>query len=388
LRHLRRERRRSRRKETRCVSPVLPSTRFCFNSPSSVPQTIPQVPYKDVASGNLPSSVVDEIKRVGTVVVHGGVPEAEALGWKEDLKSYIAKNRQLAKGFPVDDPMASRPFSSSSGFFLFLSCHVDLLPFLRRSGKFTTPSRKLALALTPVFLTPSVSFSPSLAPPIPPLPSALPSRSRITTAFESAEGEILRLPLVLISTVEPWSAGRTRTTRASFPLFLFSTGTDEATFVAPLGPLSSPVDRILTSVTTRGIFRLESTPTRIFTAALAHVPSSACSRVRLTPSSLALLIFPFSRPTSLRCTDAVKSPRRPFPFHPDDANSIHSFWTGWTALSDTSPGEGTLQVFPDVNLATACAYFSSPFLYLPKLTSLSRFPCPRSSRPHPPSLLP
>lgn len=26
---------------------------------------------------------------------------------------------------------------------------------------------------------------------------------------------------------------------------------------------------------------------------------------------------------------------------------------GWTALSHTAPGEGTLQVFPDVNLATA-----------------------------------
>lgn len=27
--------------------------------------------------------------------------------------------------------------------------------------------------------------------------------------------------------------------------------------------------------------------------------------------------------------------------------------TGWTALSNTAPGEGTLRVFPDVSLATA-----------------------------------
>ncbi|GAA5948574.1 hypothetical protein JCM21900_005177 [Sporobolomyces salmonicolor] len=65
---------------------------------------IPQVGYAELAAGKLSQASTDEIKRVGTVVVHGGVTEEEALGWKEQIKEYIAKNRSLAKGFPADDP--------------------------------------------------------------------------------------------------------------------------------------------------------------------------------------------------------------------------------------------------------------------------------------------
>ncbi|GAA5890452.1 hypothetical protein JCM6882_002925 [Rhodosporidiobolus microsporus] len=64
---------------------------------------IPQVQYGELEKGLSPSTL-KEVKRVGTVVVHGAVEEKEARGWKEQIEEYINRNRSLARGFPDDNP--------------------------------------------------------------------------------------------------------------------------------------------------------------------------------------------------------------------------------------------------------------------------------------------
>jgi len=97
---------------------------------------------------------------------------------------------------------------------------------------------------------------------------------------------------------------------------------------ARAGARSLPVGPSRTCGTTRGTSRRGSTPRRACTRRRASAPSSACSRVRLSLSLLLRLV------NVLHLADEA-SP------------------TGWTALSNTAPGEGTLRVFPDVSLATA-----------------------------------
>lgn len=74
-------------------------------------QIVPQVDFRDIRAG-LSSSLKEEIKRVGTVVVNGAVPEAEARGWKEQIEAYIADNRSLARGFPDDNPQVWEIYNS------------------------------------------------------------------------------------------------------------------------------------------------------------------------------------------------------------------------------------------------------------------------------------
>lgn len=73
-------------------------------------QLIPQVEYADVKAG-LSDKITDKVKRVGSVVVHGAVPESEAVAWKEQIKAYIAKN-SLARGFPDNDPQVWELYNS------------------------------------------------------------------------------------------------------------------------------------------------------------------------------------------------------------------------------------------------------------------------------------
>ncbi|GAA5821091.1 hypothetical protein JCM11251_001957 [Rhodosporidiobolus azoricus] len=77
---------------------------------------IPQIEYKDIQAGRLSDTVKNEIKRVGTVVVHGGVPQAEALKWKQDLVDYVNRpnNRPMLRGFPAEDPMVYEIYNSVS----------------------------------------------------------------------------------------------------------------------------------------------------------------------------------------------------------------------------------------------------------------------------------
>lgn len=44
----------------------------------------------------------DEVRKRGVVIVRGVVPQRVALGWKEEISEYAARNG--AKGFPADDP--------------------------------------------------------------------------------------------------------------------------------------------------------------------------------------------------------------------------------------------------------------------------------------------
>ncbi|GAA5988116.1 hypothetical protein JCM11641_000908 [Rhodosporidiobolus odoratus] len=73
---------------------------------------IPQVEYKDIASGRLSPDTIAEIKRVGTAVIHGAVGQEEAIGWKKDVQAYIQANREKARGFPADDPMVWEVYNS------------------------------------------------------------------------------------------------------------------------------------------------------------------------------------------------------------------------------------------------------------------------------------
>ncbi|GEM10971.1 DUF1479 domain protein [Rhodotorula toruloides] len=74
-------------------------------------QIVPQVDFRDLQAGLSPS-LKNKIKRVGTVVVHGAVPTAEAEGWKGQIQSNIAENRSLARGFPDDNPQVWEIYNS------------------------------------------------------------------------------------------------------------------------------------------------------------------------------------------------------------------------------------------------------------------------------------
>ncbi|GAA5864123.1 hypothetical protein JCM8547_005143 [Rhodosporidiobolus lusitaniae] len=76
--------------------------------------TIPQLDYKDIAAGKVSAAMVDEVKRVGTVVVHGAVPEQEALKWKSDLIDYIKLNEEHARGFPAENTVVWELYNSKS----------------------------------------------------------------------------------------------------------------------------------------------------------------------------------------------------------------------------------------------------------------------------------
>ncbi|KAF9817058.1 hypothetical protein IEO21_03640 [Rhodonia placenta] len=62
-------------------------------------ELIPQVSYSDVKHGLTDAQVMD-IKKRGVVIVKGGIPEEEALGWKESIKEYIGANSERVRGDP------------------------------------------------------------------------------------------------------------------------------------------------------------------------------------------------------------------------------------------------------------------------------------------------
>ncbi|KAG6829567.1 hypothetical protein H0H92_004115 [Tricholoma furcatifolium] len=62
-------------------------------------QVIPRVSFAEIKAGLSPSQV-KAIKDVGVVVVTGGVPEEEALGWKAQIKDYATVNAAEVTGYP------------------------------------------------------------------------------------------------------------------------------------------------------------------------------------------------------------------------------------------------------------------------------------------------
>ncbi|TIA91079.1 hypothetical protein E3P99_01261 [Wallemia hederae] len=63
---------------------------------------IPRIPYNQIETG-VDKGIIDRVKKVGSVVVDGGVAEKEALGWKQSIREYAAANKDKVKGFPADD---------------------------------------------------------------------------------------------------------------------------------------------------------------------------------------------------------------------------------------------------------------------------------------------
>jgi hypothetical protein len=51
----------------------------------------------------LDSKILESVKKRGTVIVKGVVPEQEALGYKQSIRDYVTANPQT-KGFPAEDP--------------------------------------------------------------------------------------------------------------------------------------------------------------------------------------------------------------------------------------------------------------------------------------------
>ncbi|KAG5634131.1 hypothetical protein H0H81_003270 [Sphagnurus paluster] len=61
-----------------------------------------RVSYDNIKQG-LSESQVASIKKMGTVIVTGGVPQEEALGWKQSIRDYVAANKDCMRGFPADN---------------------------------------------------------------------------------------------------------------------------------------------------------------------------------------------------------------------------------------------------------------------------------------------
>ncbi|KAG0659617.1 hypothetical protein C6P46_005108 [Rhodotorula mucilaginosa] len=218
---------------------------------------IPQVGYSDVKAG-LSDKITDKVKRVGTVVVHGAVPESEAAAWKEQIKSYIAANRRLARGFPDDDPQVWELYNS-------------VAQTRARTHPGVLDTQKWLLSL---FHTSDPTSPVSISTPI-----SYYDRLRIR---HPGDAVFALGPHIDGGSLERWED----------PGF-------------------------------RSCFR----------GILAGGPDP---HVRHDPWDLT--------PRLNANTDLYSG---------SGQCSVFRMFQGWTALSHTSPGEGTLQVFPDVNLATA-----------------------------------
>ncbi|KAL9712131.1 hypothetical protein Ac2012v2_005208 [Leucoagaricus gongylophorus] len=64
---------------------------------------VARINYDDVKTGSVSQAQIDKIKRVGTVIITGAVSEEEALGWKQQIRDYVAVNLDRIKGFPEDN---------------------------------------------------------------------------------------------------------------------------------------------------------------------------------------------------------------------------------------------------------------------------------------------
>ncbi|KAI0774861.1 DUF1479-domain-containing protein [Trametes elegans] len=65
-------------------------------------ELIPQVPFEDIQKG-LSGEQLSALKNTGVLIVKGGVPTEEALGWKRALDAYIAANKDKVAGSPPDN---------------------------------------------------------------------------------------------------------------------------------------------------------------------------------------------------------------------------------------------------------------------------------------------
>ncbi|BGP20077.1 hypothetical protein JCM10213_002673 [Rhodosporidiobolus nylandii] len=219
---------------------------------------IPEVAYTDIARGKLSPALVEEVKRVGTVVVHGAVPEQEALKWKSDLREYIAKNRQHARGFPADDPVVWENYHSPS------QTKARSHPNIMGTQRFLLSLFHTSDPTSPVSVTSPISYYDRLR--------IRPPGDSVFALGAHIDG----------GSLERWEDAAFRSCWSG---------------ILKGGPLP-------------------------------HVNHDSWD---LTPRLTANKDL----------------------YSGAGQCSVFRMFQGWTALSDTSPGEGTLQVFPDLDLATA-----------------------------------
>ncbi|KAJ3505316.1 hypothetical protein NLJ89_g7485 [Agrocybe chaxingu] len=74
---------------------------------------VPRVAYSDLQAG-LSADQVEAIKKTGTVIITGGVPKEEALGWKQAIRDYAAANARRVKGFPPDNIQVFEIYNSKA----------------------------------------------------------------------------------------------------------------------------------------------------------------------------------------------------------------------------------------------------------------------------------
>ncbi|KAF9559454.1 DUF1479-domain-containing protein [Agrocybe pediades] len=76
-------------------------------------EIVPRIPYAELEAG-LSKEQIDEIKRIGTVIVTGGVPKEQALGWKQAIRDYASANADKVKGFPPDNIQVFEIYNSKA----------------------------------------------------------------------------------------------------------------------------------------------------------------------------------------------------------------------------------------------------------------------------------
>ncbi|KAH9987943.1 hypothetical protein BJV74DRAFT_840599 [Russula compacta] len=113
------------------------------------PDIIPSVRFSDLQRG-LSMNQISEIQKAGVLIVRGGVPSEEALGWKQSLKDYISLNSDRVKGFPPGNIQAFEIYNS--GAQTHARSHPAILQTQRailQLWNSSKPEAKLSLA-TPI----------------------------------------------------------------------------------------------------------------------------------------------------------------------------------------------------------------------------------------------
>lgn len=77
---------------------------------------IPQVEFEEIQANNgrFPPHIDAQIRQRGCVVVRNVIPEQEARGYKEQIKSYIGNHPGQIEGFPKNDPQVWEVYWSQS----------------------------------------------------------------------------------------------------------------------------------------------------------------------------------------------------------------------------------------------------------------------------------
>ncbi|KAK1230925.1 hypothetical protein PQX77_005956 [Marasmius sp. AFHP31] len=74
---------------------------------------VPRVDYEDLRAG-LSQEQKQRVKDAGVVIVKGAVPKEEAIAWKKSVEDYVAANKPLVRGFPVDNVQVFEFYNSVS----------------------------------------------------------------------------------------------------------------------------------------------------------------------------------------------------------------------------------------------------------------------------------